>query len=461
MNCSCDAETLRWLLHLPLALLSVPVSLVGCSVVLSGLVMAVLFRECQFPKVITQVGLMLMEAPCYVMRTCYRDPKTATCEEPQAREIAHRIFDKLPEPVPPSSFSTTFSSGKSGSGTSSNPSSSLTSVSSFSPSQTTFTYEELSAATDKFSTVNLLGEGGYGYVYKGKLTDGREVAIKMFKGDKSWAADTELQAEAAVISRVHHRHLVSLVGLSVGQEKVMLVFEFVPNKTLQFHLHECNDIMDWPTRLKVALGSAKGLAYLHEECHPRIVHRDVKSSNILLDYSFEPKVGDFGLAKYISDDNTHVSTRVMGTVGYLAPEYAMTGQLTDKSDVFSFGVMLLELISGKRPVMRNDTLHTAQSLVDWARPLMAQATVDGNFEILVDPRLENNYDHEEMKRMIACAGACMHFFAAKRPNMSEVVRVLEGVIPPDEYIRSIVQFYQTPVSVLLGIPSDNSSSQES
>ncbi|KAJ4752496.1 Proline-rich receptor-like protein kinase PERK4 [Rhynchospora pubera] len=460
MNCSCDAQTLRWLLRLPLALLSVPVSLVGCSVVLSGLVMAVVFRECQFPKVITQVGLMLMEAPCYVMRTCYRD-QTATREEPQAREIAHRIFDKLPEPVPLSSFSTTFSSGKSGSGTSSNPSSSLTSLSSFSPSQTTFTYEELSAATDKFSTANLLGEGGYGYVYKGKLSDGREVAIKMLKGDKSWAAENELQAEAAVISRVHHRHLVSLVGLSVGQEKVMLVFEFVPNKTLQFHLHECNNIMDWPTRLKVALGSAKGLAYLHEECHPRIVHRDVKSSNILLDYSFESKVGDFGLAKYISDDNTHVSTRVMGTVGYLAPEYAMTGQLTDKSDVFSFGVMLLELISGKRPVMRNDTLHTAQSLVDWARPLMAQASVDGNFEILVDPRLENNYDHEEMKRMIACAGRCMHFFAPKRPHMSEVVRVLEGVVPPDEYIRGIVQFYQTPVSVLLGIPSDNSSSRES
>jgi Protein tyrosine and serine/threonine kinase len=220
-------------------------------------------------------------------------------EDLPSGEKANPIFEKLPEPVPPSSFSTTFSSGPSGSGTSSNPSSSLTSLSSLSNSQCTFTYEELSAATDNFSTANILGEGGFGRVYKGKLSDGREVAIKMLKGDKGGTAEAELQSEAAVICRVHHRHLVSLVGLSVRQGKVVLVFEFVPNKTLQFHLHgndfhliilqkvcceiwsswklffirfvcqhltESEHIMDWPTRLKVAIGSAKGLAYLHEEC---------------------------------------------------------------------------------------------------------------------------------------------------------------------------------------------------
>ncbi|XP_078175137.1 proline-rich receptor-like protein kinase PERK1 isoform X2 [Carex rostrata] len=455
MNCSCDSEMIKWLLSLLLALLCVPASLVGCGVVLSGLVMAVLFRESQLPKVVTKIGLKMMEVPCSVMRKLNR-------EDPQSRETSNSTFGKLPEPVPPSSFSTTFSSGPSGSVTSSNPSSSLTSLSSLSQPQCTFTYEELSVATNNFSTANILGEGGFGCVYKGKLSDGREVAIKMLKADKGRTAESELQAEAAVISRVHHRHLVSLVGLSIGQNKVVLVFEFVPNKTLQYHLHESKDIMDWPTRVKVAIGSAKGLVYLHEECHPRIIHRDVKLTNILLDYSFEPKVGDFGLARYISDDNTHVSTRVMGTFGYLAPEYAMTGQLTDKSDVFSFGVLLMELISGRKAVMRNETsLHMAQSVVEWARPLVAQAFIDGSLESLIDPRLGKNYDHEEMKRMIACAGVCVHYFAEKRPRMSEVLRVLEGVVPADEYIRSVVHFYQTPVSGLFGIPSDTSSSVES
>ncbi|KAE8735395.1 Proline-rich receptor-like protein kinase PERK1 [Hibiscus syriacus] len=191
----------------------------------------------------------------------------------------------------------------------------------------------------------------------------------------------------------------------------MLVYEFVPTNTLEFHLHGKGRLtVDWPTRMRIATGSAKGLAYLHEDCHPKIIHRDIKAANILLDYKFEAKVAGFGLAKFSSDFNTHVSTRVMGTFGYLAPEYASSGKLTDKSDVFSFGVMHLELITGHRPV---GSSYMEDSLVEWARPLLARALDDGNFESLVDPKLQKEYNHNEMTRMVACAAAC-------------VVRALEG-----------------------------------
>uniref|UniRef100_A0A2P2IUA8 non-specific serine/threonine protein kinase n=1 Tax=Rhizophora mucronata TaxID=61149 RepID=A0A2P2IUA8_RHIMU len=183
--------------------------------------------------------------------------------------------------------------------------------------------------------------------------------------------------------------------------------------------------MDWPARLKIALGSAKGLAYLHEDCHPKIIHRDIKAANILLDFKFEAKVADFGLAKFTSDVNTHVSTRVMGTFGYLAPEYASSGKLTDKSDVFSFGVMLLELITGRRPVDSTQS-YMEDSLVDWARPLLTRALEEGNFDSLVDPKLQNSYDHSEMACMLACAASCVRHSARRRPRMSQVVRALEG-----------------------------------
>ncbi|KAK9287010.1 hypothetical protein L1049_015418 [Liquidambar formosana] len=158
-------------------------------------------------------------------------------------------------------------------------------------------------------------------------------------------------------------------------------------------------------------------------CHPRIIHRDIKAANILIDYNFEAMVADFGLAKLSSDNLTHVSTRIMGTFGYLAPEYASTGKLTDKSDVFSYGVMLLELITGRRPV---DNQVMEDSLADWARPILLRVVEDGNFEELVDPRLGNNYDHHEMIIMAACASACIRHSARQRPKMSQVVRALEG-----------------------------------
>ncbi|KAL6521502.1 hypothetical protein OROGR_018071 [Orobanche gracilis] len=298
--------------------------------------------------------------------------------------------------------------------------------SSIGSNMTQFSYDDLAVATGGFSQANLLGQGGFGYVHKGILSNKREVAVKSLKTG-SGQGEREFQAEVEIISRVHHRHLVSLVGYCIANEQRLLVYEFVPNKTLEFHLHgKGQPVMDWSTRLKIAVGSAKGLAYLHEDCHPRIIHRDIKAANILIDYNFEAMVADFGLAKLTSDTYTHVSTRVMGTFGYLAPEYASSGKLTEKSDVFSFGVMLLELITGRRPVDPTNKTMQEDSLVDWARPLLSKALEDGSYNELVDPRLEGNYAPEEMARMIACAAASIRHSARRRPKMSQIAHALEG-----------------------------------
>ncbi|XP_073119056.1 proline-rich receptor-like protein kinase PERK8 isoform X2 [Henckelia pumila] len=293
-------------------------------------------------------------------------------------------------------------------------------------SRSWFTYEELSEATNGFSEDNLLGEGGFGYVYKGVLADERQVAVKQLKAG-SGQGEREFRAEVEIISRIHHRHLVSLVGYCISEHQRLLVYDYLPNDTLHYHLHG-SSVMDWATRIRVAAGSARGLAYLHEDCQPRIIHRDIKSSNILLDKNFEARVADFGLAKLAQDLelHTHVSTRVMGTFGYLAPEYASTGKLTVKSDVFSFGVVLLELITGRKPVDASQPLGD-ESLVEWARPLLAKALEAEDFGDLIDQRLENNFVEIEMFRMIEAAAACVRHLASKRPKMSQVVRALDAM----------------------------------
>ncbi|PRQ23682.1 putative protein kinase RLK-Pelle-PERK-1 family [Rosa chinensis] len=300
----------------------------------------------------------------------------------------------------------------------------------------TFTYDDLAVATSGFSQAKLLGQGGFGFVHKGVLPNGKEIAVKSLKAG-SGQGDREFAAEVEIISRVHHRHLVSLVGYCLNGDRKLLVYEFVPNNTLEFHLYSKNrPPLDWASRVKIALGSAKGLAYLHEDCHPKIIHRDIKAANILIDHHFEAKVADFGLAKLNQENVTHVSTRVMGTFGYLAPEYASSGKLTEKSDVFSFGIMLLELITGRRPV---DTTgeYEEDTLVDWARPLLLKAIEDGNYSELADPRLENKYDQEEIARMVACASTSVRHSAKKRPRMSQIVRALEGDVSLEDLHEGI------------------------
>ncbi|KAI5074517.1 hypothetical protein GOP47_0010941 [Adiantum capillus-veneris] len=288
-----------------------------------------------------------------------------------------------------------------------------------------FTYQDLATATGGFAEANALGEGGFGRVYKGTLSSGQLVAVKQLKVGAS-QGEKEFRAEVEIISRVHHRHLVSLVGYCIADRQRLLVYDYVPNGTLEYHLHKKNDgpIMDWPTRLKIACGAARGLAYLHEDCHPRIIHRDIKSSNILLDDNFDAQVSDFGLAKLTSDTNTHVTTRVMGTFGYLAPEYASSGKLTDKSDVFSFGVVLLELLTGRKPVDPSQP-PGEESLVEWARPVLAQVTGEEDLLAIADPTMEGNFDPRELMRMLEAAAACVRHSSNKRPRMGQVVRALE------------------------------------
>ncbi|KAF3340023.1 proline-rich receptor-like protein kinase PERK13 [Carex littledalei] len=296
-----------------------------------------------------------------------------------------------------------------------------------------FSYQHLYDMTGGFSDTNLIGEGGFAHVYKGWLPNGTEVAVKKIKQEK--AAEQELRSEMEIIGRIHHRHLVKFLGYCFTGPYQLLVYEFVPNQTLSYHLHEEGlPVLDWQKRMKIAIGSARGLKYLHEDCEPKIVHRDIKSANILLDNSFEPKIADFGLAKLTYDSNTHVSTRVMGTYGYLAPEYAITGKLTYKSDVFSFGVVLLELITGRKAINPSDP---EENLVGWAWPLLVEAINNGKFENLVDPKLKGNYIEKEMSEMANVAASCVRHSAANRLSMPQVLKALESGCNPSDLCNGV------------------------
>uniref|UniRef100_A0A1J3DMR2 non-specific serine/threonine protein kinase n=1 Tax=Noccaea caerulescens TaxID=107243 RepID=A0A1J3DMR2_NOCCA len=300
----------------------------------------------------------------------------------------------------------------------------------FGQSKELFSYEDLVIATNGFSDENLLGEGGFGRVYKGVLPDGRVVAVKQLKIGGG-QGDREFKAEVETISRVHHRNLLSLVGYCISENRRLLIYDYVPNNNLYFHLHAAGTPgLDWATRVKIAAGAARGLAYLHEDCHPRIIHRDIKSSNILLEDNFDARVSDFGLARLVLDCNTHITTRVIGTFGYMAPEYASSGKLTEKSDVYSFGVVLLELITGRKPVDTSQPMGE-EGLVEWARPLVSHAIETEEFGSIADPKLGGNYVDSEMFRMIEAAGACVRHLAAKRPRMGQIVRAFESLVAED------------------------------
>ncbi|KAK9146186.1 hypothetical protein Sjap_006089 [Stephania japonica] len=287
----------------------------------------------------------------------------------------------------------------------------------------TFTLAEIEKATEKFSSKRVLGEGGFGRVYHGIMDDGSEVAVKLLTREDQ-SGDREFMAEVEMLSRLHHRNLVKLIGICIEGRRHCLLYELVHNGSVESHLHG-NDkrkkALDWDARLKIALGAARGLAYLHEDSNPRVIHRDFKASNVLLEDDFNPKVSDFGLAREATEGSQYISTRVMGTFGYVAPEYAMTGHLLVKSDVYSYGVVLLELLSGRKPVDMSQP-QGQENLVSWARPLL---TTREGLEQLVDPALEGNYDFDDMARVAAIASMCVHPEVTQRPFMGEVVQALK------------------------------------
>lgn len=306
-----------------------------------------------------------------------------------------------------------------------------------------FSYSTLEHATDKFSGSNIVAQGGSSYVYRGQLTDGRIVAVKRFKTQGGPNADSVFLTEVDMLSRLHHCHVVPLVGYCSefrGKRAMrLLVFEFMPNGNLR----DCLDGvlvegMNWDTRVAIAIGAARGLEYLHEAAAPRILHRDIKSSNILLDENLNAKITDLGMAKRLKADGlpscSSSPARMQGTFGYFAPEYAMVGRASLMSDVFSFGVVLLELITGRQPIHRSIT-KGEESLVLWATPrLQDSGTVIAE---LPDPRLKGDFPKEEMQIMAYLAKECLQLDPDARPTMSEVVQILSTIAPDKSRRRNI------------------------
>ncbi|KAL2986715.1 hypothetical protein AAZX31_12G223200 [Glycine max] len=294
-----------------------------------------------------------------------------------------------------------------------------------------FTMHQIKVATNNFDISNKIGEGGFGPVYKGILSNGTIIAVKMLSS-RSKQGNREFINEIGLISALQHPCLVKLYGCCVEGDQLLLVYEYMENNSLAqalFGSGESRLKLDWPTRHKICLGIARGLAFLHEESRLKIVHRDIKATNVLLDKDLNPKISDFGLAKLDEEDNTHISTRIAGTYGYMAPEYAMHGYLTDKADVYSFGVVALEIVSGK-----SNTIHRpkqeALHLLDWAHLLKEK----GNLMELVDRRLGSNLNENEVMMMIKVALLCTNATSNLRPTMSSVLSILEGRTMIPEFI---------------------------
>ncbi|XP_061358036.1 serine/threonine-protein kinase PBL34-like [Gastrolobium bilobum] len=303
-----------------------------------------------------------------------------------------------------------------------------------------FSFYELKVATSNFKPQNLLGEGGFGCVYKGWIKENESssprplpVAVKThnqngLQGHREWLAEVNYLGE------LRHPNLVKLVGYCIEDDKRLLVYEFMPRGSLESHLFKRSVCLPWNHRMKIMLGAAKGLAFLHEEAERPVIFRDFKTSNILLDGEYNAKLSDFGLAKDAPEgDLTHVSTRVMGTYGYAAPEYVMTGHLTSKSDVYSFGVVLLEMLTGKK-AMDKTRPRGEHHLVEWARPLLNKR----NYFQLIDPKLQVHFSQKGAYMVMKLASHCLVGDPKTRPLMSEVVRVLKS-LPPYKNMASTSQ----------------------
>ncbi|KAJ8531203.1 hypothetical protein K7X08_026637 [Anisodus acutangulus] len=284
-----------------------------------------------------------------------------------------------------------------------------------------FSFSEIQLATDDFSKDNLLGEGGYGHVYKGRLKDGQVIAAKVRK-EASTQGFSEFHSEVYVLSFARHRNIVMLLGYCCKENVNILVYEYICNNSLEWHLFEnTENVLEWHRRYAIAIGTAKGLRFLHEECRGGpIIHRDLRPSNILLTHDYVPMLGDFGLAKWKTNEDK-IYTRILGTLGYLAPEYAENGIVSVRTDVYAFGIVLIQLLSGRKAIdsMREDSHH---SLRQWAISLIERLALHE----LIDPRIGDSYDTFEGYHMARTAFLCVQNDPELRPSMGEVLRLLQG-----------------------------------
>ncbi|KAJ8511999.1 hypothetical protein OPV22_002433 [Ensete ventricosum] len=309
-----------------------------------------------------------------------------------------------------------------------------------------FTFRDLATATQNFKEANLIGEGGFGRVFKGRLDLGQVLAIKQLKQD-GLQGSTEFLVEVLMLTVLRHPNLVSLIGYCAEGDERLLVYEFMPKGSLEDHLFDLSPQkppLEWNTRIRIALGAAKGLTYLHDVASPPVIYRDMKAANILLDNNFNPKLSDFGLAKLGPvGDKTHVSTRVMGTYGYCAPDYVMSGKLTLKSDIYSFGVLLLELITGRRAFDYSRT-RAEQNLVTWKLQFLKELCLPNigikgfivsrpflndrrKFSQLVDPSLQGHYPPRAFHQLVVITSMCLQEQAHVRPIIADVVVALDHV----------------------------------
>ncbi|KAL9661369.1 hypothetical protein QQ045_026193 [Rhodiola kirilowii] len=290
---------------------------------------------------------------------------------------------------------------------------------------------DLNKLTDNFGSKALIGEGSYGRVFYAKLSDGQEVALKKLDAS-TLDEDSDFTAQLSIVSRLKHENLAELIGYCLEGSNPILAYQYASKGSLHDVLHgrkgvqgaEPGPVLSWNQRVKIAYGAAKGLEYLHEKIQPPIVHRDVRSSNVLLFDDYFTKIADFNLTNQSSDSASRLhSTRVLGTFGYHAPEYAMTGQITQKSDVYSFGVVLLELLTGRKPV--DHTMPKGQqSLVTWATPRLSEDKV----KQCVDPKLNNDFPPKAIAKLAAVAALCVQYEADFRPNMTIVVKALQPLL---------------------------------
>ncbi|GMH01837.1 hypothetical protein Nepgr_003676 [Nepenthes gracilis] len=284
-----------------------------------------------------------------------------------------------------------------------------------------FSFRELQLATNNFSSKNILGNGGFGIVYKGYLLDGTVVAVKRLKDGNAIGGEIQFQTEVEMISLAVHRNLLRLYGFCMTTTERLLVYPYMSNGSVAARL-KAKPALDWASRKRIALGAARGLLYLHEQCDPKIIHRDVKAANILLDDCCEAVVGDFGLAKLLDHCDSHITTAVRGTVGHIAPEYLSTGQSSEKTDVFGFGILLLELITGQTALEFGKGANQKGAMLDLVKKIHQEKKLDG----IVDRVLKNHYDPIEIEELVQVALLCTQYLPSSRPKMSEVVRMLEG-----------------------------------